>query len=252
MVECIWCLLAWFGAARGTHWRLLRNANLQPSFPDEGSLKAKGVQEHVQQVELKPGQSHLRYMKLFGNKLGMKLEGDTAGMKLYWTPLSKCGGRLACLRGICLFMCLPAVPHLEERRLVTSRLVLHHATNCTGWYQHPPHLYLPRLRAVSSSIQFMCVHLFSSLAISAHVVSCKVTDVDSRSTGSSGSRARLSPTRHSGQLTLVSWLDPATAFSASYSWQAATDPCREPSKAERSNEPLMSSMTFCYFLTMTR
>ncbi|CAK9116951.1 unnamed protein product [Durusdinium trenchii] len=239
------------GLMASIHWRL-QNANLQPSFPDEGSLKAKGVQEHVQQVELKPGQSHLRYMKLFGNKLGMKLEGDTAGMKLYWTPLSKCGGRLACLRGICLFMCLPAVPHLEERRLVTSRLVLHHATNCTGWYQHPPHLYLPRLRAVSSSIQFMCVHLFSSLAISAHVVSCKVTDVDSRSTGSSGSRARLSPTRHSGQLTLVSWLDPATAFSASYSWQAATDPCREPSKAERSNEPLMSSMTFCYFLTMTR
>ena len=27
-----------------------------------------------------------------------------------------------------------------------------------------------------------------------------------------------------GQLTLVSWLDPVMAFSASYSWQAATDP----------------------------
>jgi len=27
------------------------------------------------------------------------------------------------------------------------------------------------------------------------------------------------------QVTLVSWLDPLMAFSASYSWQAATDPC---------------------------
>ena len=32
-------------------------------------------------------------------------------------------------------------------------------------------------------------------------------------------------TKSSGQLTLVSWLDPVMAFSASYSWQAATDPC---------------------------
>lgn len=29
------------------------------------------------------------------------------------------------------------------------------------------------------------------------------------------------------QVTLVSWLDPLMAFSASYSWQAATDPCAE-------------------------
>eukprot|EP00913_Durusdinium_trenchii_P014833 g13910.t1 len=53
------------GLMASIHWRLQMpgigpwNANLQPSFPDEGSLKAKGVQEHVQQVELKPGQRQL-------------------------------------------------------------------------------------------------------------------------------------------------------------------------------------------------
>lgn len=38
-------------------------------------------------------------------------------------------------------------------------------------------------------------------------------------------KIRKKSTKSSGQLTLVSWLDPVMAFSASYSWQAATDPC---------------------------
>lgn len=35
-----------------------RNAHLQPSFPSDDNIKAKDVQEHVQHVELKPGQRY--------------------------------------------------------------------------------------------------------------------------------------------------------------------------------------------------
>ena len=50
--------------AKSQHWfeffmeNSPRNAHLQPSFPSDDNIKAKGVQEHVQHVELKPGQRY--------------------------------------------------------------------------------------------------------------------------------------------------------------------------------------------------
>eukprot|EP00434_Breviolum_minutum_P027549 symbB.v1.2.024368.t2/scaffold2250.1/size119560/2 len=46
------------GLLASIHWRL-QNAHLQPSFPSDDNIKAKDVQEHVQHVELKPGQRQL-------------------------------------------------------------------------------------------------------------------------------------------------------------------------------------------------
>eukprot|EP00435_Cladocopium_sp_Y103_P016408 s3235_g4.t1 len=46
------------GLFASIHWRL-QNAHLQPNFPATESINAKGVQEHIQHVELKPGQRQL-------------------------------------------------------------------------------------------------------------------------------------------------------------------------------------------------
>ena len=47
--------------ARCPHETALRNAELQADFPSDVSVKATGLEEHVQHVELKPGQRHTTY-----------------------------------------------------------------------------------------------------------------------------------------------------------------------------------------------